>query len=193
MTLRLFLMALSSFCMFALHAHSLDAPTLIVQEYRGKVTLDGERQVSSYLAQQMKGASSAKVTRLGHLITKLAHKYNLSPGLVLSIIKVESGFQAWAVSPRGALGLMQVMPETGEWIARRHDMEWAGPAMLLDEQTNVTIGIQYLAYLKEKYDGDLKKMLAAYNVGPGKVDEDVSEGRNLALAYYHKVRQLYRK
>ena len=192
----------TGFFMFALHAATLDAPTLVVQEYsenflsnvnhkgshkRSRVA--AERAIHSYLEKHMQSASPARIAHLGRVIDRLANRFELPPGLILSVIKVESDFQAWAVSSRGAVGLMQIMPETGEWLASRCGMKWTGPEMLLNEEANLTMGVHYLAYLRDKYEGDLKKMLVAYNQGPAKVDEDVSAGKHLTLEYYHKIKQ----
>jgi soluble lytic murein transglycosylase-like protein len=70
-------------------------------------------------------------------------------------------------------------------------MKWDGPVTLLDEESNVTMGVRYLAFLRDKYNGDLQKMLAAYNCGPAKVDENMAVGRNVAMDYYNKVKQYF--
>lgn len=188
------------FFMFALHADTLDAPTLVYQEYKEnfivrhlpagkKLQRKQIERVRVYLLSHMRDVTAPKVERLSRLIVRLSVKYGIDADLILTIIKVESNFRPWAVSPRGALGLMQLMPETGEWIARRCGMEWVGPATLLDEEKNLEMGVNYLHWLKERYSGNLKNMLSAYNQGPGKVDEEVSEGRNPTLDYYHKVKE----
>jgi len=90
-----------------------------------------------------------------------ADKYGLPRQLVRSVISNESDFQPRAVSPKGAIGLMQLMPATAEALgADPHD-----PAQ------NVDAGTRYLRDLLEKYDGGLWHALAAYNAGPGAVDK----------------------
>src|SRR5215467_3730880 len=90
-----------------------------------------------------------------------AQKYGLPPGLVRSVIKAESRFQADAVSPKGAVGLMQLMPSTARGLgADPHD-----PAQ------NVDAGTRYLRELLEKYNGALWHALAAYNAGPEVVEK----------------------
>lgn len=189
---------ISWFFLFALHASPLDAPTLVVQEYNesfltkpkfAKGPAAMERGVHAYLTRYMKGTSASRVNKLTKLIMRLSRQHQFNPGLIVSIMRVESGFRAWAVSPRGALGLMQIMPETGIWIAQRYGMKWEGPVILLDEEVNTTMGVRYLAFLRDKYDGDLRKMLSAYNRGPARVDEEVAEGRDGALEYYYKVKE----
>ncbi|MBI3542349.1 MAG: lytic transglycosylase domain-containing protein [Deltaproteobacteria bacterium] len=193
----------SGFFVLSLHAATLDAPTMVVQEYnehfighggRGSANTDNQSLakavagVRAYLNEHMSYAAASKVDRLARLIVKLARQHEIPSGLILSVIKVESGFQSWAISPRGALGLMQLMPETGEWLASRYGIKWSGQAILLDEETNILLGIKYLSYLKEKYNGDLRMMLSAYNRGPAKVDEEVSAGKGVGtLGYYRKI------
>lgn len=189
---------ISGFFMFALQAQTLDAPTLVVQEYNENFLktsdsklLPTERAIHAYLVKNMKDVPALKAARLSKLILKLSRQHKLPAGLILSVIRVESNFQPWAVSSQGALGLMQIMPETGEWIARRYGMTWSGPVTLLEEEANITMGVRYLAYLRDKYGGDLKKILVAYNCGPAKVDEDVAGGRTLAMEYYLKIKQYF--
>jgi len=90
-----------------------------------------------------------------------ADKYGLPRALVRSVMAAESGFQTDAVSPKGAIGLMQLMPETAQFLA-------VDP---YDPAQNVDAGVRYLRDLLIKYDGLLWHALAAYNAGPGAVDK----------------------
>jgi soluble lytic murein transglycosylase-like protein len=90
-----------------------------------------------------------------------ADKYGLPRRLVRSVISKESDFQPQAVSPKGAIGLMQLMPATAQALG-------ADPR---DPAQNVDAGTRYLRDLLEKYDGGLWHALAAYNAGPGAVDK----------------------
>ena len=88
--------------------------------------------------------------------------YHLDPDLVNSVIHAESGFNARAVSPKGARGLMQLMPATASQL---------GVNDAFDPQTNVEGGSRYLRELLERYNFDLVKALAAYNAGPERVEQ----------------------
>jgi hypothetical protein len=94
-------------------------------------------------------------------IAPLAAKYGVEEALVRAVIRMESGGQTMAVSPKGAMGLMQLMPETAGML---------GVDDPFDPVQNLEGGIKYLSQLSDKYQGDLVKALAAYNAGPGRVD-----------------------
>jgi soluble lytic murein transglycosylase-like protein len=94
------------------------------------------------------------------LADQAARKYGLPSSLVRSVMKAESGFQLKAVSPKGAVGLMQLMPSTARSLG-------ANPQ---DPTQNVDAGAQYLRALLVKYGGGLRRALAAYNAGPAAVE-----------------------
>lgn len=94
-------------------------------------------------------------------IAPLAAKYGVEEALVRAVIRMESGGQTEAVSPKGAMGLMQLMPGTARML---------GVEDPFDPVQNLEGGIKYLSQLSDKYQGDLVKTLAAYNAGPGRVD-----------------------
>jgi soluble lytic murein transglycosylase-like protein len=98
------------------------------------------------------------------LITLAAEKAGLPPDIVHSVAKVESAYRPNAISPKGAVGLMQLMPQTAAALN-------ADP---YDPRQNAEAGAEYLAQLLEKYKDDkhqVSKALAAYNAGPGAVDK----------------------
>ncbi len=97
----------------------------------------------------------------------------LDPFLVTAIIKVESGFQSDALSARGAVGLMQLMPQTGQWVAAKRGETYSA-ALLLDPETNIRFGTWYLAHLNREFD-DAVVALAAYNGGRGNVKKWLSD------------------
>jgi soluble lytic murein transglycosylase-like protein len=99
----------------------------------------------------------------GALIEETAYRESVPPYLVAAVCAVESDFDAAAVSNKGARGLMQVMPET----ARRFGFD---ARRLQDPVHNVAAGATYLRWLLARYDGDLDRVLAAYNAGEGAVD-----------------------
>jgi hypothetical protein len=105
---------------------------------------------------------SRPVTDLSQVINEASGRYRLDPDLVNSVIKAESDFQVRAVSPKGAQGLMQLMPGTAAQL---------GVPNAFDPQANVDGGTRYLRELLERYNFDLVKALAAYNAGPQRVEQ----------------------
>ena len=99
---------------------------------------------------------------LNQVVDSASATYHLDPDLVNSVIHAESGFNTRAVSPKGAQGLMQLMPGTANQL---------GVNNAFDPQDNVTGGSRYLRELLERYNFDLVKALAAYNAGPERVEK----------------------
>jgi len=107
-------------------------------------------------------------------IITYARQNGLDPLFVASIIKNESRFNPNAVSKKGAVGLMQIMPETGRWVAQQMGFAGYDPAMLKDPATNIMIGSWYLNELKKEFGGRIVLVVAAYNCGRGQVREWVA-------------------
>jgi soluble lytic murein transglycosylase-like protein len=106
------------------------------------------------------GFPARPTTDLNDVVNAASGRYRLDPDLVNSVIKAESGFNAHAISPKGARGLMQLMPGTASQLGVRN---------AFDPQANVEGGTKYLRELLERYNFDLVKALAAYNAGPERV------------------------
>ena len=105
------------------------------------------------------------------LIFKYASAYEQDPYLLAAIIKAESNFDSGAISAKGARGLMQIMPETGEWVAGQLGYASLKKDQLFEPETNIKFGAWYLADLDKEYGGSIILMLAAYNGGRGNVSE----------------------
>ncbi len=105
------------------------------------------------------------------LIEKHAKRQELEPALVYSIIRSESAFLESARSPAGALGLMQVMPQTGHHVAGRIGLEVGDIGRQLTQaNTNIVLGSAYMREMLQRYDGNIAMMAAAYNAGPHRVN-----------------------
>lgn len=104
----------------------------------------------------------AKPQTLDEVINTISGRHHIDPDLVNSVIHAESGFNPRAVSPKGARGLMQLMPQTASRL---------GVSNSFDPRANVEGGTQYLSELLQRYNFDMVKALAAYNAGPGRVEQ----------------------
>jgi len=101
--------------------------------------------------------------KIAGTVSKYAAAYKLSPELLLAVINIESGFNQYAISPKGACGLMQIMPT----LALDLGVTKSG---LFDIEKNIEAGARYLKKLLNKYNNSLTLTLAAYNAGPKTVD-----------------------
>jgi len=99
--------------------------------------------------------------RIDRGIARAAEKYDLPPGLIRSVMRAESNFEVRAVSRAGAQGLMQLMPATARELGVRDPF---------DIDQNIDGGARYLRRMLDRFGGDLKRALSAYNAGPGKVE-----------------------
>jgi len=98
--------------------------------------------------------------QIAAIISREARRYGLDPALVTAMVEVESGFDVRAVSPKGAQGLMQIMPGTAQDLKLKDSF---------DAARNIEAGTRYMRSLLDRFGGDVKLALAAYNAGPGTV------------------------
>ncbi len=106
------------------------------------------------------------------LVWQAARTMHVNPWLLTAVIESESHFELNAVSSRGAVGLMQIEPSTGQWVEARTHI--TGP--VANPRTNVLIGAWYLRYLQDSFHGSVLMALAAYNGGPARVRQWVRNG-----------------
>jgi soluble lytic murein transglycosylase len=105
------------------------------------------------------------------IVFDVAQQYEVDPHLIYAVIRTESKYVSTATSPRGARGLMQIMPETGAWIADKLKVAAYSQDRLYDPAVNLEFGTWYLATLRDEFDGNPVMTLAAYNGGRGNVKE----------------------
>jgi soluble lytic murein transglycosylase len=131
-----------------------------------------------------------ELMKLAETIVEESLRHGLDPALVMAVIRVESAGHHLAVSPVGALGLMQILPSTGEELAARLGIDWRGPDTLFDPVVNVKIGTAYLRELSDRYR-HVPTALAAYNWGPGRIDRRLRRGDGVPSRYVEQVLNAY--
>lgn len=160
-----------------------DVAAVAVEEPRDAQLL---LSVTGQLRQNARSLSSEEVERTARVLVREAQTRGIDVGLVLAVIEIESHFDAFAVSRVGAIGLMQLMPRTGEYLAERHGVDWHGPRTLFDPAANVLLGVAYLEELRDRFD-ELSTALAAYNHGPSAIRRRVRTGAPVPARYARAV------
>lgn len=127
---------------------------------------------------------SLEPSELNALIGQAATAYGVDPDLIHGVIQAESNFDPKALSPKGAMGLMQLMPETAK------DLKVTDP---YDARSNIMGGTQYLKTLMDHYGGDIPSALAAYNWGMGNLDRHPDQLPDETRDYVRKVTKIYLK
>jgi hypothetical protein len=144
----------------------VDVPTLEIdhiEELPAEAAAEPDKSAPESAAKLQASAKKiAQPVDLNEVVNAASGTYRLDPDLVNSVIRAESSFNVHAVSPKGAQGLMQLMPKTASNL---------GVQNAFDPQANVEGGTRYLRELLERYDFDLVKALAAYNAGPQRVEQ----------------------
>lgn len=133
------------------------------------------------------------VPRLTAHLIELCKAYRFDPAFILSVIYVESRFKIRAESPAGALGLMQIMPDTARFVSHSLRIKYLGNNALKDPFYNLSLGVAYMAMLREKYSGVSPYYLAAYNMGPYRFDQVLARTDfkpTKTKVYYQRIRNL---
>jgi soluble lytic murein transglycosylase-like protein len=151
-----------------------------VSEYYGR---DSVQSANAKIVAANARGHQASQEEIDASIVMAAARHNVDPNLVRAVVKVESNFNSNAVSRKGAIGLMQLMPQTARELKVRNPF---------DPDQNVDAGVRHLKYLLESYNGDVNLTLAAYNAGEGAVRRSsgvphYSETQN----YVRRITNLY--
>ncbi len=150
---------------------------------RREAALDAQRERLDRLERlRERSATYGIPVDLAEAIETSAARHGIDATLAFEVIRVESGFRKRAVSPVGALGYAQVMPATARILSPGIARE-----TIFDRETNLDLGFRFLRYLIERYDGDIRLALLAYNRGPATIDSVLREGENPENGYSRKV------
>ncbi len=148
-------------------------------------SLREEADISKLILRFSNGIAPSTALKLAKIIREDCDNYGLDPFLILAMIEVESQFSPKAVSSKGAIGLMQITPETGEFVAGELGLSINGSKSLYNPFINVRFGIYYLYLLINRFKS-VEWALLAYNTGPNSL---ISSEKGLS-AYVRKVIRL---
>ena len=155
-------------------------------------------KINAILRSHRPDISDSESWNLSEVILEESTKRHIDPLLVMALIKIESGFKYQAVSPMGARGIMQIMPDTGKFLAETLAGEFGfhparfTPESLDDPVLNLRLGIYYLHDLKKKFQ-QLNLALIAYNSGPGDTQNRLENNLDLADQYASLVLNAYQR
>lgn len=136
---------------------------------------DIENNIYEVVRERLPKAYKAKASVVAKTIIDEASKHSLDPYFVMAVISGESSFNPLAIGPVGEIGLMQIRPSTGEWMANIIKSSWKGDKTLKNPVENIKLGVAYLSWLRTKFQGHGQLYLAAYNMGAKSVKKAVSK------------------
>lgn len=148
--------------------------------------------ILAHLPKHLPGRDQLDIRSSVRVLVDAAHRYGLDPYLVAALVVAESHYNTTAISPAGALGLMQVLPYVAEDVALRHGIQWRDERTLFDPVANAVIGTAYLRELIDEFNGDLSLALAAYNIGPSLLKQRLKTGWRPNGPYVRKIMHVYR-
>ena len=147
-------------------------------------------EIRKILERYPTGLANVIREELAEVIYEEATRFKYDPKFILALISIESSFQNWSVSERGAKGLMQIMPYVAEPLAQKMGIEWSGDRTLFNPFLNIRMGIYYLSQLVLDFE-DLEIALAAYNCGPTYVKSLIEKKQRIPNDYYRRVLSVY--
>lgn len=148
------------------------------------------KMILNSLKQRLPKAYQPQAAALARTLIDESHGYGLDPVFVMALIATESSFNPLALGSVGEIGLMQIRPETAEWIAQKRGLPWMGAMALRNPLINVKIGVAYVAWLRSEMGPQSHKYVSAYNMGPNMVRKLLaqnvkpSEYRSRVIANY---------
>jgi len=143
---------------------------------------ESEKAPSNYRQGEVLSDATGAADAMEEIIERAARRFGVEPSLIKSVIQVESNFNSGATSPKGAMGLMQLMPVTASDL---------GVTRPYDPEENIMGGTRYLKMLLNRYGGNLEKVLAAYNWGMGNLENRPEKMPAETRSYVARVLQHY--
>ncbi|MDP6978334.1 MAG: lytic transglycosylase domain-containing protein [Myxococcota bacterium] len=147
-------------------------------------------EVATFFETRLTRYSDDDVKRLTRIVLDESDRYAIHPTLIIGLIQVESSGNPRALSRVGAMGLMQLKPETAAAAARERGFEFASEASLYEPALNIRLGVHYLSKLINRF-GDVDTALAAYNFGPTRIARAIRRGKSVPVRYARSVHRAY--
>ena len=154
----------------------IHAKELLGKYYEHSVVKSGENwsqlnsQVGAFTVRAMRSSSRGVSRAVANVILSESKRYELDPLFVAAVIQSESSFNPRAHGDAGEIGMMQLLPATAEWVAKKYGLPWRGAKTLLDPVMNIRIGTAYIDFLRDRFDSHSRLYLSAYNMGARNVD-----------------------
>lgn len=153
---------------------------------------DIREKIVRYLKSKKVRTSEDNLRVIADTVYEEAQDYEIDYRLVLAVMKVESNFNQRAVSPKGAVGLLQIKPSLAKHVSRDAGVTIKGAGCLHEPKKNIKIGVNHLSWLMDKFE-NVKSALHAYNVGPARVRRVASEEEGPDTCFTRKVLKEYRQ
>lgn len=130
-----------------------------------------EKHVTEWTERALPKEYKKQAKKIAKTIILESKRHGFDPVFIMAVIENESSFQPLIRGTSGEIGLMQILPDTAQWIAKKNNLPWKGEKSLKDPISNIKIGAAYLALLRNQFDSHSQLYLSAYNMGPGNVNK----------------------
>lgn len=174
-------------------ARMTHAKELLNSEYASTsaVNFEGDQKFSQYLSEYLNSKNAnLNSDKMTEALIAASAKNHYDPVFLLAVIKTESQFNPKAIGLAGEVGLMQIKPDTAEWICQKSGFPWKGAKALKDPVYNVQIGALYFKYLKKSLKSRSAYYINAYNMGINNLQR-LPASSKISHPYYAKVMQNY--
>lgn len=145
--------------------------------------------IAEYLEESWKVQEASRISKA---VIDSSEIVSVDPTVVLAVMLTESSGRYNARSPKGAMGLMQIMPATAEYLASRSEAIESARSLMRNPEENILAGALYLEELISRYKGNVRLALEGYNWGPTKLDARIREGRSIPRKYSSRVEEIQR-
>lgn len=148
---------------------------------------EGDYNMAEYIEKYIqKENPKLNAKTLTQTLLQVSHDYGYDPVFLLAVIKTESQFRPHIIGSAGEIGLMQIKPETAEWICKKRKILWLGAEKMKDPNYNILIGAHYFHYLKNTLDSESLRYINAYNMGINNLHR-LPASEHKKRAYYGKI------